>query len=81
MKSVRLIAFSVTGSVILHEQVLALMIGKLGTSLFGNSMTYLCIHSPVKNDWAHNKIPRNSTTYPHFLIVNWVLVQTARVVG
>lgn len=82
MNSVHLFAFSVTRSVTLYEQeVLALMIGKLETSLFGNSMIYLCIHSPVKNDGAHNKIPRNSTTYPHFLIVKWVLVQTVRVVG
>jgi hypothetical protein len=77
-----LIAFNVTRIAILYEQVvLALMIGKLGTQLLRNSMIYLCIHSPVKNDWAHNNIPRNSIPYPYFLIVKWFLVQTVRVVG
>ena len=48
--------------------------------MFGNSIMYLYIHSSVKNDWAHNDNPRNSKKYPYFLIVKWVLVQTARVV-
>jgi len=42
------------------------MIGKVGTSLLGNSMIYLCIHSPVKNDWAHNKIPPKQQNIPPF---------------